>query len=521
MLKQVYNPDVLTCIANLSSDEVFTPPSVVNQMLDTLPKELWSNEKTTFLDPVSKSGVFLREITKRLIDGLESKIPNLKERLEHILRNQVFGIGITELTSLISRRSLYCSKYANGKYSIVQFDDEQGNLKYFETEHTWKGGSCKYCGVKKEIYDRGDELENYSYSFIHSENPEKLFNMKFDVIIGNPPYQLSFGIDGGNKSNAKSIYNLFIEQGVKLNPKYLVMITPSRWMTKTSQGIPDSWVDDMISSNKLRKFYDYEDSKSCFPGVDIKGGVSYFLWEKDYDGKCEYHYIQKDGIISKRIDYLDSMNSGMVIRDPGSYEILQKVINIEGDFYNKKSFSSLVSPKHFYDDSSVLTSNWSGYSKVKTNEFNIKYYLNKNMHKIDFGWIKYSQIPKKRESVSLNKVYIPGAGGSGNDSKVLGIPFKGEPNSVCSQTYLVIGYDNESHNFSEKECDNIIDYIKTRFFRYLVSIIKKTQNGPRGVYRFVPVQDFNEKWTDEKLYLKYGLSKKQIEYIESLISPME
>ena len=161
MLKQVYNPDVLTCLANLSSDEVFTPPTVVNQMLDTLPKELWSDEKVTFLDPVSKSGVFLREITKRLIDGLENKIPNLEERIEHILRNQVFGIGITELTSLISRRSLYCSKYANGEYSIVQFDDEQGNLKYFETEHTWESGSCKYCGVSKEIYDRGEELESY------------------------------------------------------------------------------------------------------------------------------------------------------------------------------------------------------------------------------------------------------------------------------------------------------------------------------------------------------------------------
>ena len=226
MLKQVYNPDVLTCIANLSSDEVFTPPSVVNQMLDTLPKELWSDEKVTFLDPVSKSGVFLREITKRLIDGLESKIPNLEERIEHILRNQVFGIGITELTSLISRRSLYCSKYANGEYSIVQFDDEQGNLKYFETEHTWKSGSCKYCGVSKEVYDRGNELENYAYSFIHSENPEKLLNMKFDVIVGNPPYQLE---TGGTQRQAKPIYQKFIDTSIKLNPRYIVKIIPSRW----------------------------------------------------------------------------------------------------------------------------------------------------------------------------------------------------------------------------------------------------------------------------------------------------
>jgi len=190
-LRKKHNPDILTCIANLSSDEVFTPPKVANQMLDMLPKELWSNEKITFLDPVSKSGVLLREITKRLVDGLKSKIPLLEDRVEHILRNQVYGIGITELTSLISRRTLYCSKYANGKYSIVKFDDEQGNLKYLKTKHTWEGERCRYCGVSKKLYDRGDEFEGYSYSFLHIENLNKYLNMKFDVIVGNPPYQMS------------------------------------------------------------------------------------------------------------------------------------------------------------------------------------------------------------------------------------------------------------------------------------------------------------------------------------------
>jgi len=289
MLKQVYNPDVLTCIANLSSDEVFTPPSVVNQMLDTLPKELWSDEKVTFLDPVSKSGVFLREITKRLIDGLESKIPNLEERIEHILRNQVFGIGITELTSLISRRSLYCSKYANGEYSIVQFDDEQGNLKYFETEHTWKSGSCKYCGVSKEVYDRGNELENYAYSFIHSENPEKLLNMKFDVIVGNPPYQLE---TGGTQRQAKPIYQKFIDTSIKLNPRYIVKIIPSRWFSG-GMGLKN-FREKMINDKRLKKIFDFENSSDIFPGVDIAGGVCYFLWDKNHSGKCEFNSVNKD-----------------------------------------------------------------------------------------------------------------------------------------------------------------------------------------------------------------------------------
>ena len=121
----------------------------------------------------------------------------------------------------------------------------------------------------------------------------------------------------------------------------------------------------------------------------------------------------------------------------------------------------------------------------------------------------------------MHKVYIPAAGGSGTDTQVLGYPFYGEPNSVCSQTYLVIGYDPEKHNFTKQECENIITYIKTRFFRYLVSIKKKTQNGPRGVYQFVPMQDFSKPWTDEELYKKYNLTQEEIDFIESMIKPME
>ena len=522
--KAQHTPDVLSCLANLSNDEVFTPPEVVNQMLDLLPQELFSNPNTKFLDPACKTGVFLREIAKRLLVGLEKEMPNLQERIDHIFHKQLYGIAITELTSLLSRRSLYCSKYPNGPYSITRFDDPEGNIRYRRVNHTWdKNGKCVFCGASKEQWDRGKNLETYAYELIHTSNLEEIFNMKFDVIISNPPYQMTFGIEGGNSSNAKSIYNLFIDKAIKLNPRYICMITPSRWMTKTAQGIPDIWIETALHSNQFKVIHDFEDASECFPGVEIKGGVSYFLWEKGYKGKCGY-YFHKSSLQTPiyRYDYLDSKNAGIVIRDPQAYSILEKIEYIEGTYYNDttKNFSGLVSAKHFFDDSKYLTSNWKGYKDKQNSDYNIKYYLNVDRERT-FRWINNSQLPKNKETKDLWKVFIPAAGGSGYDDIILGKPFIGEPGSVCSQTFLVIGYDSEKHNFSKTECENIITYIQTKFFRYIVSIKKKTQNGPRGVYQFVPVQDFTQKWTDEILYYKYKLSEDEIDLIENTIRPMK
>lgn len=519
-----YNPDILECLANLSNDEVFTPPKVANEMLDLLPQEIFQNPDATFLDPACKSGVFLREIAKRLLDGLKDKIPDLQERADHIFTKQLFGIAITELTGLLSRRSVYCAKYADSKYSVTRFESRVGNIFFNKTPHTFKDGKCVFCGASEEQYGsaQSGNAESHAYQFIHNASPEEIKEMHFDVIIGNPPYQMSFGIEGGNSSNAKSIYNLFISEAIKLSPRYLVMITLSRWLTKTAQGIPDSWVDEMLSSNHFRVIHDFEDASDCFPGVEIKGGVNYFKYEKDYSGKCDYFYHQKGNkIITERNDFLDSKHAGIVLRDPNSYQIIEKITKEEGDYFKseKTNFSGLVSPKHFFDNSNLLTSNWRGYKLQKDERHRIKYYLNKNLKDGDFAWIKESDIPKNVETKDFHKVYIPAAGGSGNDDIILGRPFYGEPNSVCSQTYLVIGYD-KSHNLTKENCLNIISYIKTRFFRYLVSIKKKTQNGPRGVYQFVPLQDFSHPWTDEMLYKKYNLSSDEIAFIEKMIRAM-
>lgn len=522
-----YNPDVLSCIANLSNDEVFTPPSVANAMLDLLPQELFSNPDSKFLDPACKSGVFLREIAKRLIKGLEKKIPDLQKRLDHIFKKQLYGIAITELTSLLSRRSLYCSKYPNCRYSVTQFDNAQGNIFFnsTKTQHRWVDGKCSFCGANRDEY--GDEkrkgLEKHAYQFIHNAIPGEIKNMKFDVIIGNPPYQLGVGNEGGNSSKAKAIYHKFISEAVKLKPHFLIMITPSRWMTKQTEGIPDNWVDEQIHSNHFRVIHDFEDATDCFPGVEIKGGVNYFLYDKDFHGKCNYYYHQKS--VKEpitRFDYLDSKDAGIVLRDPQSYSIVEKIIEVEGSYFinMKNNFSGLISPKDFYTNKQKLMSSWNGYSKKPDSSYSVKYYVNKNIHKMDYAWIKVSDIPKNIETKGYHRVYIPAAGGSGNDDIILGNPFYGEPNSVCSQTYIVIGYD-KSHNLTKKQCENIITYIKTKFFRYLVSIKKKTQNGPRAVYQFVPMQDFSKSWTDAELYKKYKLTQEEIDFIESMIRPME
>lgn len=520
-----YNPDVLNCLANLSNDEVFTPPEVANAMLDMLPQELFSNPDAKFLDPACKSGVFLREIAKRLIAGLAGSIPDLQQRLDHIFHKQIYGIGITALTSLLSRRSLYCSKHPNSKYSVSVFDTVDGNIRFKNTQHVWKNGKCIFCGAAKNIFDRSDEFENYAYEFIHKSNIhaiKEFFNVQFDVIIGNPPFQMNFGIEGGNSSNAKSIYNRFIDTAIKLNPKYICMIASSRWMTKTAQGISDSWVEDMLHSNKFKIIHDFENASDCFSGVSVKGGVIYFLWQNDYNGKCHYYFHQSQNKeVLYRYDFLDSLNCGIVIRNPKSFSIIEKIENLEGKYYDdsSKNFSGLVSPKHFFDNGNLLTSNWTDYKSVADSTYNIKYYLNIN-GKRSYKWIADFQIPKNKAAINFHKVFIPAAGGSGFDEQVLGKPFYGEPGSVCSQTYLVIGYDNK-FNFTKNECLNILSYIKTRFFRYLVSIKKKTQNGPRGVYQFVPLQDFSKPWTDEELYKKYNLTDEEIAFIESMIKPME
>lgn len=332
LFNSVYNPDVLTCLANLSNDEVFTPPDVVNQMLDMLPQDLFCNPDTTFLDPACKSGVFLREIAKRLLKGLEPQIPDLQERVDHIFHKQLFGIAITELTSLLARRSVYCSKYPNSEYSVSRFDDAQGNIRYKRITHTWKDGKCIFCGASQAEYDRSNDLETHAYEFIHQIKPEEIFDMKFDVIIGNPPYQLS---DGGNGKSAKPIYQIFVEKAKKLNPRYLTMVIPSRWFTG-GKGL-NEFRETMLNDKRIRKLVDYENFKDIFPGVDLAGGACYFLWDRDNRGLCEVSNCTNI-IESTENRYLDEYP--VFIRSNRALSIVRKVQHMHSGIYMDSTVSA-------------------------------------------------------------------------------------------------------------------------------------------------------------------------------------
>ena len=514
------NPDVLTCIANLSNDEVFTPPEFANRMLDTLAEawaashagaNMWADKTVRFLDPSTKSGVFLREITSRLNKGLAEEIPDLEARVNHILTKQVFGIGITELTSLLARRSVYCSKHANGQHSIAKsFTSDAGNIWFERTEHAWVEDRCKYCGANKATFGRGEVLETHAYAFIHTDDittrMTELFgeNMQFDVIIGNPPYQMT---GGGGGTNDSPIYHLFVQQAMKLEPRYLSMVIPSRWMAG-GRGLAE-FRAEFLSDQRVRSLVDYENAKDVFPTVGIGGGACYFLWEGENPGPCECVYHRNGLTVGPNPRALDEFD--VFVRDKRAVDILHKVVAA-----GEPPFEELVSG----DTPFGLATNFSDYARDKEpKEGQVRLYANVGTTRVR-GAMARETIRKNAHLIDVWKLFLPKTG-SGRERErsgvdlVLGPSMVAEPGSVCTQTYLVAGPLS-----SMEQAQSVESYLRTRLARFLVSLRKPSQDVFRSMYRWVPMQTWNCIWTDAELYEKYGITKDEQAFIESMIRPM-
>jgi site-specific DNA-methyltransferase (adenine-specific) len=505
------NPDVLTCIANLSNDEVFTPPEFANRMLDTLAEawaanyggaNLWADKTVRFLDPCTKSGVFLREITSRLTEGLAGDIPDLQVRVDHILTKQVFGIAITQLTSLLARRSVYCSKHANGEHSIAQsLASDEGNIWFQRTEHTWLKGKCAYCGANRETLDRGKGLETYAYGVIHTDDVKawvaEIFGgkMQFDVIIGNPPYQLS---DGSNSNSATPIYQLFVEKALELEPRFAVFVTPSRWMAG-GKGL-DKYRQRMLSDKRMQSIVDYPKLYEGFPGVKIRGGISYFLWDRDYDGPCEVQTIWDGELTGPAVArYLDAYD--ILVRRNEAVPILEKV-RAKGE----QTLNLRVSSQKPFG----LRTFFHGKPDSEELKDPVKLFGSQKI-----SYVERSEIPTNTAWIDEWKVLMTRVQGTSAalETKFLSKPIIAEPGTACTESYLVAGlFDTES------KAKNYAKYLRTRFVRFLVSLRKPSQDAARGVYGFVPDLPLDQEWTDANLYKRYGLTEDEIAFIESQVA---
>jgi site-specific DNA-methyltransferase (adenine-specific) len=506
-----HNPDVLNCIANLSNDKVFTPPEFANRMLDSLEmswaesnrgQSIWENSELTFLDPGAKSGVYLREIVKRLNIGLSKKIPDLSERINHIFEKQVFGIGTEIVTSMIARRSIYCSKLADGIHSVARvFANPAGNIWFERTEHSWVRERCSFCGASQDQYERDSALESHAYAFIHTNDIQKTIanmfgeRMRFDVIIGNPPYQLS---DGGASASARPIYHQFIEQAKRLDPRYIVMVTPSRWFAG-GKGL-DEFRRNMLSDNRLRVIVDYIQEKDAFPKVNINGGVNYFLWDRDHLGDCQITTIAPGGKTGETISR--SLNEhDIFVRRNEAIPILNKVLSKK-----EPSFFTRVSSRKPFG----LPTDFHGGLKESTKR-NIKLYGSGRV-----SWVSEIEIPVNTGWIDKWKVMIPRAS-DGNENYPLPIwdqagPFVAAPGEACTETYLVASLAR-----TKKEAEFIAAYMRTRFFRFMVSLRKGTQDNKASLFTFVPEIPLDKMWTDEELFDRYGINLSEIEFIQSIV----
>ena len=549
----IENFDILETITNVGNDEVFTPRKTCDMILDSLPDEVWHDPNYKWLNPATKNGIFEREIAIRLDNGLKDIIPDTEQRRKHILQNMIYSIGQTRFTANVARRTVYYCSQANRKCDGVKasdghyvngyaigngswFDDEEGNIKTPNINHTFvddkgrvmpsscsdaekKKYRCKYCGINgASAYNDANQRETYAYEFIHFDGDELLKhlqdrffrgnrNMKFDIIIGNPPYQLSDG--GGDGSSAAPIYQLFIEQAVSLKPKYISMIVPARWYSG-GKGL-DEFREQMIHDTRICELHDFPETSDVFNQLNIRGGICYFLWDSAYSGDCKI-YNHKDGKFNVSNRPLTENGAQTFIRYNEAISILNKVKK-----FNESTMDLKVSSRLPFG----IESNFENYETSPINGATIRLYRSeRGTSKISKNeyYVNPKYIIKNKEWVNKQKVLVSKASPGGDDypHSIISQPIFADANSACTETYLIVDFVN-----SMSEGLNLISYMKTKFFRFMMCLIKNTQNISKSVFAFVPIQDYSKSWTDNELYKKYNLNEEEITFIDSMIKEMK
>ena len=336
--------------------------------------------------------------------------------------------------------------------------------------------------------------------------------MNFDIIVGNPPYQLKGGSGGTNDA---PIFQDFCSLGFKLKPSYACFIVPSRWYSAGRDNLLGEFRSFMLTGGKIPIMNNFADAKMVFPGVEIKGGICYFLFSKNYSGNCNYAYSTGKEIVEESIK-LNRFD--ILVHDPRLANIVEHVTQQIPASENRRVESLISSDTPFgipTNPSKNKTMDFKVHAKRVDDNDIIIYYLSSN--KRISGYLDRTKIRKNSDAIDYVKVFIPKAYGASESfpHQILGIPELAPAGSVCSQTYLYAAFD------SELEAKNFVTYYKTKFFRALVCARKITQDAYASTYRFVPLQDFSKPWTDAELYEKYGLDDEEIKFIETTIKTME
>ena len=464
---------------------------VTRQLFDNV--DLAGEVQTKILEINSKTGLYPLYVTyslfRRRLDEyikaecIDKETVSVQEEQvvwDDIVKDNMYVICNTPMAVGITRRTLFGFRQVDQKANIK-------NVQLIER-------------ASKNQEELVQELKSVGFWKGNTSKQE----MKFNAVVGNPPYQLS-----GHGQKPLPIYQNFIDLARTLKPKCISIVSPSRWFAANDLK---EFRDSIIKENKLDIIHDFADARLCFPNVEIKGGISYFRWNDDSNQYCNF-FIHNDKGVTQTMRNLSTENTEILIRDGYMIKILEKVQS-----KNEAKFNSLISSNDPFgfdmrEEHSSKRVKVPYYNTPKENSA-IFYY--NGWRKKGVGYVDREIINKNTEWVDKVKILIPKAWGTGDTTKDWLKPFIVEKNTCCTETYLVVGpFD------SLEIAENVVSYMGTKFFHFMVAIMKLTQNAMQGVYCNVPIQDFSHRWTDEDLYEKYGLDLFEREYIESLIKPMD